>query len=78
MGSKFHFLQWKTYFTQFIGKFLTFEEMEYLIHHVKFEMWPLLPVLTQAVFNVGTAFGRDKIGAQKIKKQFFSKISSIL
>ena len=45
--------------------------MEYLIHHVKFEMWPLLPVLTQAVFNVGTAFGRDKIGAQKIKKTIF-------
>ena len=29
-------------FSQFIDKFLKFEEMEYLIHHVKFEMWPAL------------------------------------
>ena len=27
MGSKFHFLQWKTYLYPFIDKFLKFEEM---------------------------------------------------
>ena len=30
MSSKSHFCQWKTYFSQFIGKF---EEMKYLIHY---------------------------------------------
>ena len=42
----------KTYFCQFIDKFLKFEEMEYLIHHVKFEMWPALfkfPILFSTV-----------------------------
>ena len=29
----------KTYFPLFIDKFLKFEEMEYLIHHAKLEMW---------------------------------------
>ena len=28
--------------SQFIDEILKFEEMEYLIHHVKFEMWPAL------------------------------------
>ena len=42
VGSKFHFSKWKTYFTQFIDKLLKFEEMEYLIHHIKVEMWPAL------------------------------------
>ena len=35
MGSKFHYFQWKTNFSQFIEKLLKFEEMEYLIHHFK-------------------------------------------
>ena len=38
MGSKFNLSQSKTYFSQFIDKFLKLEEMEYLIH-VKFKMW---------------------------------------
>ena len=38
MGSKFHFSQWKTYFSKFINKLQKFEEMEQLIHHIKFEM----------------------------------------
>ena len=40
----------KTYFPQFIDKFLKFEEIEY--HHVKFEMWPILyklPILFSTV-----------------------------
>ena len=54
MGSKFHFFfsQWKTYFIQFIDKFLKFEEMEIVIHHVEFEIWPVLdklPILFSAV-----------------------------
>ena len=32
--SKFHFSQWKTYYSKFIDKFLKFEEIEYLNHHV--------------------------------------------
>ena len=40
MSSNFHFSQLKTYFSQFIDEFLKFEEMEYLIHDVEFEMLP--------------------------------------
>ena len=36
------FSKWKTYFSQFIDKFLQFEEMKYLIHHSKFETWLVL------------------------------------
>ena len=36
------FPQWKTYFSQFIDRFLNYEEMEYLIYHVMFELWPAL------------------------------------
>ena len=36
MGLKFHFSKWKTYFPQFIDKFLQFEEIKYFIHY--FEM----------------------------------------
>ena len=39
-------------FTQLIGKFLKFEEMEYLIHHIKVKIWPVLcyvPILFSAV-----------------------------
>ena len=42
MGSKFHFSLWKTCLPQVIDKFLKFDEMEYLIHYVKFKMWPAL------------------------------------
>ena len=42
MSSKFDLSKWKTYFSQFIDKFLNNEELEYLIHYVKFEIWPAL------------------------------------
>ena len=43
MSSKFHLKTYmKTYFSQFIDKFLKIEEVEYLIHYVKFKMWPAL------------------------------------
>ena len=32
----------KNIFSQFIDKFLQIEEVEYLIHYVKFKMWPTL------------------------------------
>ena len=35
MGTKFHFSQWKTYFSQFVDKFLKFELMKFLIHYRK-------------------------------------------
>ena len=34
MSSKFHFSLLKIYFSQFVDKFLKFEKMECLIHHV--------------------------------------------
>ena len=52
MGAKFYFPQWKTYFFQFVKKFLKFELMEYLMHHVKFEMWAAMckfPILFSTV-----------------------------
>ena len=36
------------------------------------------PALLRLFFTSVTTLGREKIGAQKIKKQIFSKISSIL
>ena len=42
MSLKFHLSKWKPYFSQFIDKFLKIEEVEYLIHYVKFNMWPAL------------------------------------
>ena len=42
MSSKFHLSKSKTYFSQFIDKLLKIEEVEYLIHNVKFNMWPAL------------------------------------
>ena len=38
MSSQFHLSKWKTYFSQFIDKFFKIEEVEYLIHYVKFNM----------------------------------------
>ena len=37
MGSKFHFSQFI-----FIDKYLKFKEIEYLIHYIMFEKWPVL------------------------------------
>ena len=34
--------EWKTYFSQFIDRYLKIEEVENLIHYVKFKMWPAL------------------------------------
>ena len=42
MSSKFHLTEWKSYFSQFTDKFFKIEEVEYLIHYVKFNMWPAL------------------------------------
>ena len=40
MSSKFHLSKWKTYFSQFIDKHLKTEEVEHLIHYVKFKICP--------------------------------------
>ena len=42
MSSKLHLSKWKTYFSQFIDKFLKIEEVEYLSNYVEFKMWPAL------------------------------------
>ena len=39
MSSKFYLLKWKRYFSQFIGKYLKIEQVEYLFHYFKFKMW---------------------------------------
>ena len=41
MSSKFHSSKWKTCFPQFIDEFLKIEQVEYLIHYVKFKMLSL-------------------------------------
>ena len=59
------------FFPQFIDEFLKLEEMEYLIHHVKFKMWPArckVPILFSTVkFKLGHTLSefieRFKIGA---------------
>ena len=38
MSSKFHLSKWKRYFSQFIDKYMKIEQVEYLIHYVKFKM----------------------------------------
>ena len=68
MSSKFHFSQWKTYFTKFIDNFLKFVETEYLNHYFKFKMWPALckfSILFSAVkLRLGRInFLRSSIGA---------------
>ena len=50
MNSEFHFSEWKTYFSQFTDKFLKIEEVEYLIHYVKFKMWPALLYVNSICF----------------------------
>ena len=42
IDAKFYFSQSKTYISQFIDKFLKFEEIENGIHHVKIEISPAL------------------------------------
>ena len=39
---KIPFIQMEKIFFQFIDKYLKIEEVEYLIHYVKFKMWPAL------------------------------------
>ena len=51
MSSKFHLSKWKTYFSQFIDKFLKIEEVEYLIHYVKFKMWLALFYVNSLCFS---------------------------
>ena len=44
VSSKVHFSQWKIRFSQFIfiDKYLNIKEIEYFIHYINFEMWPVL------------------------------------
>ena len=57
MNSEFHLSEWQTYFSQFTDKFLKIEEVEYLIHYVKFKMWPALLILRKfpTFLNVGVS-----------------------
>ena len=52
MSSKFHLPKWKTYFSQCIDTFLKIEKVEYLIHRVKFKIWP-------ALFYVNSLFSQN-------------------
>ena len=40
--SKIPFIQMENIFSQFIDNLLKIEEVDYLIHYVKFKMWPAL------------------------------------
>ena len=51
MSSKFHLSKWKTYFSQFIDKFLQIEEVEYLIHYVNIKLWPALFYVNSLCFS---------------------------
>ena len=76
MSSKFHLSKWKTYFSQFIDKFLKIEEVEYLIHYVKFKMRSV-PILTQrlktGILNValGCTFQFFQIDERDKKLEFY-------
>ena len=48
---KIPFIQMKRYFSQFIDKFLKIEAVEYLIHYVKFKMWPALFYVNSLYFS---------------------------
>ena len=51
MSSRFHLSKQKTFFSQFIDKYLKIEEVEYLIHYVKFKMWPALFYVDSLCFS---------------------------
>ena len=67
----------KHIFPKFIDKFLKFEEVDYLIHHVKFEIWSVLctfPISFSTVKfkleqNVSQFIYRFKIGTFKLWSQ---------
>ena len=50
MSSKFNSSKWKRYFSQFIDKYLTNKEVKYLIHYVKFKIWPVLLYVNSLCF----------------------------
>ena len=52
MSSKFRLSKWITYFSQLIDKFFKTEEMECLIHYVKFNMWPALFYVNFLCFHI--------------------------
>ena len=55
MSSKLHLSKWKTYFFQFIDKYLKIEELEYLIHYVKFRMcWKTRKCYTEDAFKTSS------------------------
>ena len=50
---KIPFIQMEKIFSHFIDKFLKLEEKEYLIHYVKYKIWPaLLYVNSICLFNI--------------------------
>ena len=51
MSSRFHLSKQKTFFSQFIDKYLKIEEVEYLIHYVKFKTWPALFYVDSLCFS---------------------------
>ena len=68
MSSKFPLFKWKTYFSQFIDKFLKIEEVKYLNYYVKFKIWPVLFYVNSQNFWMG--FSRNDRG----KKLEFSRL----
>ena len=59
MGSKFNFFHWKTYISQFSDQLLKSEGTEYLAHHVKLEIWPVLCKFPTLLSTVKLKFGHN-------------------
>ena len=57
MGLKYHFSQWKIYFSQFIfiDKYLIFKEIEYFIHYIKFTLFYVNSLYFFMNVNLGCA-----------------------
>ena len=82
MRSKFHFSQQKTYFPQFIDKFLKFEVIEYLIHCVcnrsSLILFKLLALFSTVKYKLGSWFSqfvcRFKMGFLRVSLRLYFQV----
>ena len=80
MSSKSHLSKWKTYFSQFIEKFLKIQEVEYLINYVKFKMWLALFSANSLflMLDLNVALGLSNFSHDKRdKKMEFSRLDPV-
>ena len=83
MSSKSHLSKWKTYFSQFIEKFLKIQEVKYLINYVKFKMCLMCLALCSAnslflMLDLNVALGLSNFSHDKRdKKMEFSRLDPV-